>query len=100
MQNLELTNLLQFDEEADGPVGWPTHFSPSLDLPETHTSHEVSRYYYNRPHTPQVIQVDPSQKKSLNFWATPNPMKKPSLFPPTPRNIKNWIFWRRVYGGH
>jgi hypothetical protein len=25
-------------------------------------------------------------------------MKKPTLFPPTLRNIKDWIFWRRVHG--
>lgn len=57
------------------------------------------RIYYNRPHTPQVIEVDLSQKSPYDFWAIPNwQMKKPSLFPPTPRNIKDWIFWRRVYG--
>lgn len=97
------TGLLQFDEEVDDPPEWSpqiTPFSSSLDLPEANTYLEPPRFYHDRPHTPQVIRVDLSQKNHYDYWAIPNLMKKPSLFPPTLRNIKDWIFWRRVYGRH
>lgn len=97
------TGLLQLDEEVDGPPEWSpqiTHLPLSLDLPEAYICPETPRFYYNRPHTPQVIRVDLSQSNyQYDFWAIPNLLKKPSLFPPTLRNIKNWIFWRRVHGG-
>ncbi|KAF9646187.1 hypothetical protein BDM02DRAFT_3130551 [Thelephora ganbajun] len=97
---LELS-FLNIDEEADGLVGWSSkisRFSPTRDLPRENTGHETPRFYYNRPHTPQIIRIDSCQKNRYDFWAIPNLMEKPSLFPPTLRNIKDWIFWQRVYG--
>lgn len=97
------TGLLQLDEEDDGPLEWSpqiTYLSPSPDLPEAYAYPETPRFYYNRPHTPQIIHVDLSQNNhQYDVWAIPNLIKKPSLFPPTLRNIKDWIFWRRVHGG-
>jgi len=98
---MELTDPLQFDEGVHDPTEWSsqsTHFSTSLDLPEASTCDDTPRPYHNRPHTPQVIRVDLSDKNYYDFWTIPNLMKKPSLFPPTIRNIKDWIFWRRVHG--
>ena len=95
-----LIDPLQFDEEAAGPAEWSPpnpHFLLSQDLPEINTHHEPPRFYYNRPHTPQVIRVNLSQKSSHDFWEVPNVMKKPTLFPPTLRNIRDWIFWRRMH---
>jgi len=99
---INLSGRLQLDEEVDDPPEWSpqiTHLPPSLDLPGAHTYPETPRFYYNRPHTPQVIRVDLSQNNQYDFWTIPNIMKKPSFFPLTPRNIKDWIFWRRVHGG-
>ena len=90
--DLELTHCLQFDE-ASGPTELSLNIhrsSPPL--------RETQRVYYDRPHTPQIIYVNLSQQKYHDVWEIPDVMKKPSLFPPTPRNIKNWIFWRRMYG--
>lgn len=91
--DLGLTCYFQFNGTYGIAISPPeiTH-SPSPDPPET------PRIYQNRPHTPQVIYVNLAQKNHHDFWEISNLMKKPSLFPPTLRNIRNWIFWRRVHG--
>ena len=88
-----LTDFLQFDE-----AGRPAESSPEIVDSSPPPSRKTPRIYYNRPHTPQVIYVNLSQQNYHDFWEIPNLMQKPSLFPPTPRNIKDWIFWQRVYG--
>lgn len=90
--NFGLTDCLQFNEAGE-PI------EPFPEIPQSSPPlRETSRVYHDRPHTPQVIYVNLSQQKYHDFWEIPDLMKKPSLFPPTLRNIKNWIFWRRIYG--
>lgn len=97
IMDLGLTDLLQFDEQAGAPVESPAEIT-LLPPSEVNTHQEQPSFYHNRPHTPQVVRVDLSNKNYHDFWEVPNLMKKPNLFPPTLRNIKNWIYWRRVHG--